>query len=143
MKVIRTHRWGGPENLVLEEVAPPVPGPGQALVKVNAASLNFPDLLLVAGKYQLKPPLPFVPGLEVSGIVESIGAGVEGFKRGDRVLAQTEMGGVAEFALAPATAVQRIPDQMSDEEAAAFSLVYQTSYFALKHRGGLRNEETV
>ncbi len=98
---------------------------------------------MVAGKYQVKPPLPFSPGLEVAGIVDSLGSGVVGFARGQRVLAQLNLGGFAEYVAAPMTAIQRIPDAMTDVEAAAFPLVYQTSYFGLVVRGGLQTGETV
>ena len=103
----------------------------------------FPDILLIAGKYQVKPPLPFSPGLEVAGTIHSLGKGVTGFTPGQRVLAQLSMGGFAEFAAAPVEAIQPIPDTMTDDEAAAFPLVYQTSYFALVVRGSLQKGETV
>jgi NADPH:quinone reductase len=143
MKAIVAREWCEPRGLVMEEVARPEPKVGQVLVKVHSAALNFPDILLIAGKYQVKPPLPFSPGLEVAGTVESVGAGVAGFTPGQRVLAQLSMGGFAEFAVAPVEAIQQIPDAMTDDEAAAFPLVYQTSYFALVVRGALKKGETV
>jgi NADPH2:quinone reductase len=147
MKAIVAHQWSDPSGLVLEEVARPEPKDGQLLVKVQSAALNFPDILMVAGKYQVKPPLPFTPGFEVAGTVEAVGgtpgSKVEGFAVGDRVLSQISLGGFAEFAVAPAATTQRIPAAMTYDEAAAFPLVYQTSYFALALRAALQKGETV
>ncbi len=143
MKAIVAHQWCEPRELVLEEVDRPQPQPGQLLLKVHSAALNFPDILMVAGKYQVKPPLPFTPGFEVAGTVDALGDGVEGFAPGDRVLAQISLGGFAEFVVAPAATNQHIPEAMSYDEAAAFPLVYQTSYFALVLRGNLQKGETV
>jgi NADPH2:quinone reductase len=143
MKAIVARQWCEPRGLVMEEVDRPEPKTGQVVVKVHSAALNFPDILLIAGKYQVKPPLPFSPGLEVAGTIDSVGAGVAGFSPGQRVLAQLSMGGFAELAVAPVEAIQPIPDAMTDDEAAAFPLVYQTSYFALVVRGALQKGETV
>jgi NADPH2:quinone reductase len=143
MKAIVARQWCEPRGLVMEEVDRPEPKEGQVLIKVHTAALNFPDILLIAGKYQVKPPLPFSPGLEVAGTIHSLGTRAAGFRPGQRVLAQLSMGGFAEFAAAPLEATQAIPDTMSDEEAAAFPLVYQTSYFALVVRGALQKAETV
>jgi len=143
MKAIVARQWCEPRGLVLDDVDRPEPKAGEVLIKVHSAALNFPDILLIAGKYQVKPPLPFSPGLEVAGTVESVGAGVSEYKRGERVLAQVSIGGFAEYAVAPAEAVQPIPEGMSDDEAAAFPLVYQTSYFGLVVRGALQKGETV
>ena len=143
MKAVVARQWCEPRGLQMEEVDRPGPKEGQVLVKVHSAALNFPDILLVAGKYQFKPPLPFSPGFEVAGTIDSVGAGVTGFKPGERVLAELSLGGFAEFAVAPVDAIQRIPAAMTDDEAAAFPLVYQTSYFALVERGALAKGETV
>lgn len=143
MKAIRAHQWCEPKDLRIDEVERPKPQAGQVLVKVRAAALNFPDILLIAGKYQVKPPLPFTPGLEVAGTIEEMGAGVSEFTPGQRVMALVDMGGFAEFALASTMAVQPLPEAMTDEEGAAFALVYQTSYFGIVHRGQLRPGETV
>jgi NADPH2:quinone reductase len=143
MKAIVARQWCDPRGLVLEEVDQPKPEEGQVLIKVHSAALNFPDILLIAGKYQVKPALPFTPGLEVAGTIAAAGPGAAGFSPGQRVLAQLGMGGFAEFAVAPVTAIQRIPDAMSDDEAASFPLVYQTSYFGLVVRGALQKNETV
>jgi NADPH2:quinone reductase len=143
MKAIVARQWCEPRGLVMEEMDRPEPKDDQVVIKVRSAALNFPDILLIAGKYQVKPPLPFSPGLEVAGIIDSVGTRAAEFEPGQRVLAQLSMGGFAEFAVAPQTAVQRIPDAMSDDEAAAFPLVYQTSYFGLVVRGSLKKNETV
>jgi NADPH2:quinone reductase len=143
MKAIVARQWCEPRDLVIEEVGLPEPKDDQVRVKVRSAALNFPDTLLIAGKYQVKPVLPFSPGMEVAGTIDSVGKGVTGFAPGQRVLAMLGMGGFAEFVTAPAAAIQRIPDAMSDDEAAAFPLVYQTSYFGLVVRGTLQNKETV
>lgn len=143
MKAIVAHQWCEPGGLVMEEVDRPEPKEGQVLVKVHCASLNFPDILLIAGKYQFKPPLPFSPGFEVAGTIDSLGKGVTEFTPGERVLAGLSMGGFAEFAVAPVAATKRIPDAMRFDEAAAFPLVYQTSYCGLVQRGALKPGETV
>jgi NADPH2:quinone reductase len=143
MKAIVAKQWCGPRDLVVEEVRKPEPAKDQVTINVRSAALNFPDILLIAGKYQVKPPLPFTPGLEAAGTIDSVGPGVTEFAPGQRVLAQLGMGGFAEVAVAPTSAVQPIPDAMSDEEAAAFPLVYQTSYFGLVVRGSLKRNETV
>ncbi|HJQ22851.1 MAG TPA: NADPH:quinone oxidoreductase family protein [Blastocatellia bacterium] len=143
MRAIRAHEWCDPHGLLMDEVERPEPGAGEVLIRVQAAALNFPDILLIAGKYQVKPPLPFSPGMEVAGTVEQTGAGVPAFKAGERVLAQMGLGGFAEYVVAPAANVQRLPDAMSDEEAASFGIVYQTSYFGIADRGQLQAGETV
>jgi NADPH2:quinone reductase len=143
MKAIVVRQWCEPRGLVLEEVDRPVPTEGQVLIRVQSAALNFPDVLMAAGKYQVKPPLPFTPGFEVAGTIESLGPEVTGFTLGQRVLAQLSLGGFAEFAVAPALATQAIPNGMTDDQAAAFPLVYQTSYVGLVVRGALKKGETV
>jgi NADPH:quinone reductase len=143
MKAIRAHEWCEPKDLVLEEVERPEPADDEVLIRVNSAALNFPDLLLIAGKYQIKPPLPFIPGLEIAGTIEKLGGQVGRFKAGQRVLAQLGLGGFAEYAVAKSSSVQPIPDSMSDDEAASFALVYQTSYFGLAHRAQLKAGETL
>src|SRR6266403_902398 len=96
MKAILCKSYGPPESLVFEEVASPAAGPGEIVVSVKAASVNFPDVLIIQNKYQLKPPLPFSPGSEIAGVVKEIGAGVSGVKPGDRVMAFTTYGAFAE-----------------------------------------------
>jgi len=143
MRAVRAHQWCEPRGLTIDEIDRPKPNEGEVLVKINSASLNFPDILLIAGKYQVKPPLPFTPGLEVAGAVEEIGPGVTGFDLGQRVLAQLGLGGFAEYAVSNTRTVQAIPDSMSDDVAAIFALVYQTSYFGLAYRAHLQPGETV
>ena len=143
MKAIRAHEYCQPDGLKLDDIEPPKPLAGEVLVRVKSAALNFPDVLMIQGTYQVKPPLPFIPGIEVSGVVEALGPGATGPAVGTRVMAQCGMGGVAEFVAVPEVAVSPIPPGMTDEEAAAFSLVYQTSYFGLAYRGQLQRGETV
>ncbi len=143
MKAIRAHQWCEPKGLVLDEVEPPKPQAGEVLVKVHTAALNFPDILIIAGKYQVKPPLPFTPGFEFAGKVTAVGDGVDRFQPGRRVMAKVDKGAFAEYAVAPVDDVRPLPDSMSEAEGAAFPLVYQTSYFALAFRGQLQKGETV
>ena len=143
MKAIRAHEWCQPRDLVVDDIDRPQLQKGEALIKVESAALNFPDLLLIAGKYQVKPPLPFSPGLEVAGIIEEAGADAGGLKPGQRVMAQLNMGGFAEYVVAPSGAIQPLPSGMSYDEAAAFPLVYQTSYFGLAYRAALKPGESV
>jgi NADPH2:quinone reductase len=143
MKAIIARHWGQPRDLVMDEVDRPEPNEGEVVIRVHSAALNFPDILMISGKYQVKPPLPFSPGFEVAGTVDSLGPGVSGLATGQRVLAQLSLGGFAEYAVAPAATVQPVPDAMTDDEAASFPLVYQTSYFGLAFRGGLKQGETV
>jgi NADPH2:quinone reductase len=143
MKAIVCKWWGPPEGLVLEALAPPVPGPGQVLVDVKAAGVNFPDLLTVQGKYQIRPPLPFTPGNEFAGVVRALGPGTSGFAPGDRVIGFTRTGAFAQQALAPSEALTRMPDEMDFETAAAITLTYGTSHHALVDRGALQAGETL
>jgi NADPH:quinone reductase len=125
----------------LDDIPVPQPGPGQVRIRNHAAALNFFDILQCQGKYQVKPPLPFTPGAEVAGMVDAVGEGVNGFSAGDRVQAMSPWGGFAEYSLAQVSGVFRIPDEMGFPAAAAMPIVYQTSYFALKHRAALRAGE--
>lgn len=143
MKAICAREWCEPENLELIEVDKPRAKKGDVLIKVGAAALNFPDILMIQGKYQVKPPLPFTPGMEVAGTIEEIGEGVEGLQPGDRVMAQTGMGGFAEYAVAPAVGARKMPDNMTDDEGAGFWLVYSTSYFGLAYRAHMKPGESV
>jgi NADPH2:quinone reductase len=143
MKAIRCTALGPPAGLAIEEAPRPVPGPGEVLVRVKAAALNFPDVLMIQGLYQVKPPLPFTPGFELSGTVEQAGPDVALFSPGSRVLAQCDLGAFAEYAIAPVHSVRQVPAGLNDEQAAAFPLVYQTSYFGLVYRGQLARGETV
>ncbi|WP_374063659.1 NADPH:quinone oxidoreductase family protein [Cupriavidus sp. DF5525] len=118
-------------------------GKSDVLIGVRAAAVNYPDVLVVQGKYQILPQRPFAPGKDAAGVVLAVGADVTGFRPGDRVVAQLEYGGYAELVSVDAASCFRIPDAMSFEDAAAMGLVYQTAYFALMERGGFRQGETV
>jgi NADPH2:quinone reductase len=143
VKAILCKRHGPPESLVYEDVPSPVAGPDEAIIAMKAASVNFPDVLIIENKYQVKPPLPFSPGSELSGVVKEVGAGVAGFKPGDRVIAVTGYGAFAEEVKTEARRMVRIPDQMDFSVAAAFLLTYGTSDHALSDRGQLKAGETL
>jgi NADPH2:quinone reductase len=143
MKAVLCKEYGLPESLVVEEVESLKPGRGQAVVAVKACGVNFPDTLIIQGKYQFKPSPPFSPGSEVSGTVKKVGEGVEHLKVGDRVIAFTSWGGFAEEVVAEAAKLITIPDEISFATAASFTLVYGTSYHALKDRAQLKPGETL
>ena len=129
---------------MVEEVANPrAPGKGEVKIAVHAAGLNFPDTLMVAGKYQVKPPFPFSPGMECAGVVTAVGDEVTEVKPGDRVMATPGNGGMAEEVIAPADSVFRIPDRMSFEQAAGFPVTYGTVYYALVDRAQLKPGEVL
>jgi len=138
MKALLSKAVGGPETLVLEDVASPEAKPGQAVVQVKAIGVNFPDVLIIEDKYQFKPERPFSPGGEISGIVKSVGEGVTHVKPGDRVLGNTGWGGMAEELALEAARLVKIPDSMPFEDAAAFIMTYGTSWHALKDRADLQ-----
>lgn len=133
----------GVEALQWRELPAPALAAGQLRVSVRAASLNFPDLLIVQNKYQMKPPLPFVPGTEFSGVVTEVGDGVKGFAVGQRVAAFGGLGGFATEVCIPAVLAMSLPDAFSFEDAAAFICTYGTSHHALLDRGALQAGETV
>ena len=141
MKAWRVHDWGEPETMTLDEVPMREAAAGEVRIRNHAASLNFFDILQVQGKYQVKPPFPFTPGAEVSGVVDEVGWGVEAVRVGDRVLGLPRGGGFAEYSYVLAESVFRIPAAMSFEQAAAMPIVYQTSYFAFRHRYHLKEGE--
>jgi len=143
MRAVVVDRWMEPAELAVREVPEPKVGPGQLGVEVRAAGCNFFDILLVQGRYQVKPPFPFIPGGEVAGVVREVGPGVTGFAVGDRVLAGVPIGGYAERASIPAALAHRMPEAMSFEEGAAFPIVYPTSYAGLVYRAALRPGETL
>src|SRR5215470_14639979 len=118
MNAIRAHNWCQPRDLAMDEIECPEPREAEALIKIESAALNFPDLLLIAGKYQVKPPLPFSPGLEVAGTIVQVGSSAGGLERGQRVMAQLNMGGFAEYAVAPVAAIRPLPAGMSYDEGA-------------------------
>ena len=143
MKAVMCKEHGPPETLVVEDVPSPVAGPGEVVVSVRAASVNFPDVLIIQNKYQVKPPLPFSPGSEMAGVVKEIGAGVTRVKRGDRVMAVTTYGSFAEEVKTDEARVLAIPAGMDFPTAAAFVLTYATSDHALADRGSLEPGETL
>ncbi|MEB2317435.1 MAG: NADPH:quinone oxidoreductase family protein [Pseudomonadota bacterium] len=143
MKAVVVREFGAPETHRVEHVAAPEPGPNDVVIDARAAAVNFPDLLVVTGKYQILPPLPFSPGKDAAGIVDKVGSAVREWRPGDRVVAQVEHGAYASRVVAPANQCHRIPDGMSYVDAAAMGLVYQTAYFALIDRGRYRRGESV
>ena len=143
MKALICREYGPIEGLKVEEVASPHPGPNEVVVEVKASSLNFPDALLVQGLYQVKPPLPFSPGMELAGIVKEVGPAVRGAKIGDRVIASPGRGGFAQECLVPADRLSPLPSGMDFETASAFVLTYCTSLHALKDCGHLEPGETL
>ena len=143
MKAVLCKAHGAPEDLVLEEVAEPVPGGGEVLVEVRATALNFPDVLMIAGKYQSQPPFPFSPGGEVAGTVLEAGPGVTEFGPGDRVFGGVSYGGFAERVAVASRNLQPMPESMSFAEASGISTTYGTSYYALKQRAALQPGETL
>lgn len=131
MRAVVCRSYGPPEDLVLDDVADPTPGPGQLVVRVRAAAVNFPDVLLIAGKYQVKIPVPFTPGSELAGEVLAVGTGAR-FQPGDRVFGTTPTGAFAELALLDAHAAAPVPDGADFASAAAFGVTYRTAYHALR-----------
>jgi len=143
MRAMVMQAFGAPETAVLRELPMPIPGPGEVLVRTRAAGVNYPDLLVVEGKYQHKPPLPFTPGKELAGEVAALGEGVTALAVGDRVMVQVEYGAFAEAVIARPEQCFRLPDAMPYADAAAMGLVYQTAWFALIDRARLQAGETV
>jgi NADPH2:quinone reductase len=143
VKAVLCKAFGPPESLVVEETPSPIAGPGEVVISVKAAGVNFPDVLIIQNKYQVKPALPFSPGSEVAGIVKSVGDGVTRFKPGDAVLAFTTYGGFAEEVKTDGARLLPIPPGMSFTSAAAFGLTYATSDHALRDRGELKAGETL
>ena len=142
------HAWlcetpTGVDALTWKELPTPTPGPGEVLVEIKAASLNFPDLLIVQNKYQMKPPLPFVPGSEYAGVVQAVGAGVTHLKVGQPIACMPGTGGFGTHAIAPAALCMPLPAGFPMVDAAAFILVYGTSHHALIDRAQLKAGETV
>lgn len=143
MKALRSHAVGGPETLTLDEVESPVPGPGQVRLAVKACSVNYPDVLIIRDMYQFKPERPFAPGGEASGVVDALGEGVTQWKVGDRVIASTGNGAMAEEILADAARLWPLPDGVSFETGAALILTYGTNMHGLLDRGKLKAGETL
>jgi NADPH2:quinone reductase len=143
MKAVLCKQYGPPESLTLEELPSPKAGAGEVVVTVKAASVNFPDVLIIQNKYQFKPPLPFSPGSELAGVVKELGPGVSGWKAGDRVIAFTTYGAFAEEVKTEATRLLPLPAGMDFVHGAAFLLTYGTSEHALRDRGALKAGESL
>ena len=143
MRALLSREPGGADTLRLEEVDDPKPGPGELLVRVRASAINYPDVLIIEDKYQLKPPRPFAPGGEIAGEIEGVGEGVGGWSPGDRVIAVTGFGGLADKVVIPAKSAFRLPEERSFEEGAALLLTYATSIHALLDRGKLQAGQTL
>lgn len=143
MKAIFCTQWGPPETLVLQELPSPQPGPGQVLINVKAAGVNFPDVLIIQNKYQFKPELPFTPGSELAGEIAALGPDVSHLQVGQKVIAFIGYGAFAEQVLAPAATVMPMPPGMDFETAAAITLTYGTSHHAVVDRAQLQAGETM
>jgi len=136
-------RIGTPDDLVLTELPDPIPGPGEVCIKAHSVSLNFFDTLIIANKYQVKPALPFSPGAEFAGVVESVGQGVTACKPGDRVMAYCRFGAAREKVVLREGQVITMPERLDFDRAAGLCVTYGTSYYALKDRAGLQPAETL
>lgn len=143
MKAVLCKELGPANKLVVEDTVDPTPGPGHVLVDVKAAGLNFPDTLIIEGKYQFQPDLPFTPGGEGAGVIAEVGEGVSHLKPGDKVIFMCQTGAFAEKVVVPAITAIPMPDGLSFEMAAGITLTYGTSYHALKQRAQLQEGETV
>lgn len=143
MRALVCKEYGPPEALVIEEHPGPVPGSGEVVVDVAAAGINFPDVLVIAGKYQVKTPTPFVPGSEAAGVVSAVGPDVTQFAVGDKVIINTAGGAFAEKCVAKVHATAPLPEDLDFEQGAGFSVTYGTSYHALKQSANLQPGETV
>lgn len=143
MKAIVCKSWGLPDTLVVEELPDTVPGPGQVTIDVQAAGVNFPDVLIIQNKYQVKPELPFTPGSELAGVICAVGEGVTHLKVGDKVLAFVSKGAFAQQIAVPAQAVMPMPEGLDFDTAAAVTLTYGTSHHAVVDRAQLKAGETM
>ena len=143
MRALLSHAPGGPETLALDEIDDPKPGPGELLVRVRACAINYPDVLIIEDKYQLKPQRPFAPGSEIAGEVQAVGDGVDGWAPGDRIIAATGFGGLAEKVVIPAARAIPLPPERSFEEGSALLLTYATAIHALLDRGRLQEGQTL
>lgn len=143
MRALVCRQYGSPDDLVVEERDDPVAGRGEILVDIKAAGLNFPDVLLIGGQYQVKTPPPFIPGHEAAGIVAAVGEGVGRFAVGDRVIITPPTGAFAERCAVPEPLAMPVPEGLDFGQAAGFTITYSTSYHALCQHAGLREGETV
>src|SRR5260221_12720042 len=142
MKAVVCKQFGPPDSLSLEDLPSPRAGRGEVVISVKAASVNFPDVLIIQNKYQFKPPLPFSPGSELAGVVKEVGEGVSGPRPGDRVMAFTTYGAFAEEVSTEAARLVPMPEKMDFATGAAFLLTYATTDHALRDRGALQAGET-
>jgi hypothetical protein len=143
MKAVLCKAWGPPETLVVEEIAEPEPGPGEVVLAVKAVGLNFFDTLIIEGKYQYKPDLPFSPGAEVAGVVSALGRHVQGFAEGDRVMGHVFWGGCREKVVVAADRVVPLPSGIGFEAAAGLTVTYGTTIHALRDRAQMKPGETL
>jgi NADPH2:quinone reductase len=143
MKAVLCTHFGAPDELELADIPEPQAGPGNAVVRIKAAALNFFDTLIVAGKYQHKPPFPFSPAAEFAGLVESVGAGVSDIAPGDRVIGNIGWGAAREAVAVPADALVKIPETLDFERAAGLTVTYATTLYALRERAALKPGETL
>lgn len=143
MKAVLSQKPGGPETLRLAEVAAPEPGKGEVRIAVRAVGVNFPDVLIIEDRYQVKPPRPFSPGAEFAGVVDDVGEGVTGLSPGDRVMALPMFGAMAEKVCVDAGRCHKLPDDVSLEQAAALQMTYGTALYGLDERGNLAEGETL
>ena len=143
MKALRSHAVGGPDTLTLDELPEPQPGPGELQVRVHAAAINYPDVIIIEDKYQIKPPRPFAPGSEIAGEITALGEGVTGWNIGDRLIAVPGWGGLSQTVVIAAKSAFRLPANRSFVDGAALLLTYATSIHALYDRGQLEAGETV
>lgn len=143
MKAVLCSHYCGPDDLELADIADPVAGAGEAVIAIKAAALNFFDLLMIQGKYQIKPPFPFSPSAEVAGVIESVGEGVSGLKPGDRVVASCGHNGAREKIALPAASIVKIPDALDFNRAAGIIITYGTALHALENRARAQAGETL
>lgn len=143
MKAILCKSWGLPDTLVVEELPDVLPGPGEVTIDVQAAGVNFPDVLIIQNKYQFKPELPFTPGSELAGVIRSVGEGVTQFKPGDKVLAFVSQGAFAQQIAVPVKMLMPMPPGLDFDTAAAVTLTYGTSHHAVVDRAQLKAGETM
>ncbi|MBT8058334.1 MAG: NADPH:quinone oxidoreductase family protein [Xanthomonadales bacterium] len=143
MKALVCKAYGPPESLVIEDRPDPVPGDGEVCVDIRAAGLNYPDLLVISGNYQVKSPLPFVPGGEAAGVVSAVGPGVRRFQPGDRVITTPILGAFAEKCAVSERLCFPMPDSLDFDQGAGFTVAYATSYHALRQSAQLRSGETL
>ena len=143
MRALMSCEPGGPETLKMMEIATPVPGKGQVLIEVRACGVNYPDVLTIQDKYQVKTSRPFAPGAEVAGVVAGIGPDVSGFEIGQNIIARTGTGGMAEYVAVGADRCSRMPDGIPFEDAAVMQFTFETAYYALVTRAGIKQRDTV